>query len=432
MPYTKITRARRGREALGYALVGMGHNGAEKRNLYVTSVGMLPPDVMSYRRQMQYYWDKADARNKTQVNRIIASFSPNELDPKNQLHAQIAARIAQEFVRDAYPDRQAVICVQNDGKGGKLHMHILVNNVSITDHKGCTGAQLISDYVKDHFNAAAKRYITLDEKSKLSEKEKNKTQDRITQNERRLRDQNERLPEAGRKYIWKDDLKARVRKAMDAAADREGFLKQLMANGVKGTYRKATKKQDPYILYELTDTSGFEEGATPGNKLRAKSYKLGTDYGLEELDRQIAERADKAAGQGEPKAPVDTQAAKPDMTPGTFPASCAGAPSHAWDTYAPPPAPARTGEKPAHLSESKTLKAGPAGRTHRDAPAPGPDMQAAYQQRAAVLKKDAAAAAPKKQTIGGHTFYGSAADYIVQYMDAMQGSDAEDEQDLGY
>ena len=70
-------------------------------------------------------------------------------------------------------------------------------------------------------------------------------------------------------YLWRDDLKNRVREAMEEATDREDFLKRLTAHGVEGEYR-TSKKQGDYIIYELTDLSGFE-GELPKKKEYFKS-----------------------------------------------------------------------------------------------------------------------------------------------------------------
>lgn len=281
MPYTKITRTAYGREALAYALHGKGHDGSEQRNLYVGSVNMLPPDVASYAGQMERYWIRADGKNKTQINRIIASFSTDELDPDDPESPLRAAQICDEFIQTYYPGRQAVICVQNDGEGHKLHAHMLVSNVSMCRvqlpgekraqkaYAGCKGYQLKFDYVRDNFDAVAEKYITLDQGEKAG--------DKVTQNERRMRQQNKDLaPGEQAKYIWKDDLKERVKKAMSEASDKEDFLRKLTENGVEGTYHES-KKGKKYYTYELTDISAFGDGKIPQN-LKARSYKLGTDY----------------------------------------------------------------------------------------------------------------------------------------------------------
>lgn len=314
MAYTKITRTAYGREALAYALNGRGHDGSEQRNLYVGGVNMMPPDVASYAEQMERYWIRADGKNKTQINRIIASFSPEELDPDDPESPLRAAQICDEFLQEYYPGRQAVVCVQNDGEGHKLHAHILVSNVSMCEVKmpgekhaqkpyaGCKGYQLKFDYVKANFNNVAERYITLDQGEKAV--------DKVTQNERRMRQHNKNLaPGEQAKYIWKDDLKGRVKKAMSEASDKDDFLRKLTENGVEGKYHE-TGKGRKYYTYELTDISGFGDGKVPRN-LRSRSYKLGADYDYEAIQSRFPDKPSPA-----PETPIVQSAPVPAKAAG--------------------------------------------------------------------------------------------------------------------
>ena len=139
MCYTRITHTTNGKAAIAYARgCRCGHNGHKQHNLLIGSVGMLPDEIEAFETQMEQDWIKrASSKNKNQIRRIVASFSPQELDAQNEDCAFIALEIAQEFVREAYPDRKACIFVQNDGIGNKLHVHVLVSNVDSLEYKGC-------------------------------------------------------------------------------------------------------------------------------------------------------------------------------------------------------------------------------------------------------------------------------------------------------
>lgn len=276
MPYTRISPTAYGREAIFYAKGGdhkKGHNGNEERNILVGSVGMLPDSVISFEDQMQPYWNLASSRNKTQIQRIIGSFSERELDPKDPNSPLKAMAIAQEYFKEEYPDRQVAIFIQKDGKGGKIHFHGLVNNVSMTDHKGCTDDQRHFTHVRDTFNKVAERYIELD----FGYTEKDKT----TQHERTMRQKN---AEGEHHYIWKDDLKDRIRTAMGECQSKDEFFGRLAENGVEATHH-TSEKYGEYVTYELVDISGFD-GKIPMN-LKARSYKLGSDFGYEALEAQV-------------------------------------------------------------------------------------------------------------------------------------------------
>lgn len=282
MAYTRISHTRNGRAAIQYARGnGRGHNGNMERNLLIGGVGMLPDSIIPFEEQMALDWARASGKNKNQIRRIIASFSTEELDPDNMDCAYTALEIAQEFVKEAYPNRKAAIFIQNDGKGGKLHTHILVCNVDSVEYKGCTDEQTRFDYVKPNFNRVAGRHITLDKGKKAKEK--------LTQNERRLREENEEAAEIGgaTAYIWKDDLRERILIAMENADSEYGFQDALEKEGVKARFG-TSRKHGEYISYELVDVPDHMKGTD--RKYKARSYGLGDAYGVEALRDKLNEK----------------------------------------------------------------------------------------------------------------------------------------------
>lgn len=283
MAYTRISHTRNGRAAIQYARGnGRGHNGHAKRNLLIGGVGMLPDEVMPFEEQMAQDWARASGKNKNQVRRIVASYSEKELDPHGEDSAYLALEIAQEFVEEAYPNRKAAIFVQNDGKGEKLHVHILVSNVDSIEHKGCTDEQTNFRYVENHFDRVAGRHITLDNGKKAK--------DKFTQAERALEEENEEAAENGSAavYIWKDDLRERIRIAMENATSEDDFLEALEDEGVKARYG-TSRQHDKYISYELVDVPNHMEGAD--RKYKARSYTLGDAYGVKALREKLDEKA---------------------------------------------------------------------------------------------------------------------------------------------
>lgn len=301
--YTRITPTNNGREAIMYARGGeneRAHNDNETRNLLIGNVNMLPDEVMSYEDQMEKFWNRAGAQHKVQIRRIIGSFSKKELDPEDENSKYKALQMAQLFAEKYYPNRQAAIFIQADGAGGCLHFHLLVNDCDMISAKGCNRDQQKYWYVEKYFDEVAKDFIQLYEGQKETENKK-------SQYEREKAQEKESGKEVG--YIWKDDLKDRIRISMTEASDRDDFLKKLSSHGVEGKY-KTTKGNGDFILYELTDLSGFE-GDLPKKReyFRVKSYKMGSDYGLEELDRQIAGHQKKM-----PDAKIDVKLQKIEKT----------------------------------------------------------------------------------------------------------------------
>ncbi len=283
MAYTRISHTRNGRAAIQYARGnGRGHNGHAKRNLLIGGVGMLPDEVIPFEEQMAEDWARASGKNKNQVRRIVVSFSEKEFDPHDMDCAYTALEIAQEFVEEAYPNRKSCIFIQNDGVGNKLHAHLLISNVDSLEHKGCTDEQTKFEYVKQNFNRVAGRHITLDNGKKTKEK--------LSQNERRMREENEEAVDNGgaAAYIWKDDLRERIRIAMENAISEDDFLEALEDEGVAARYG-TSKRYGEYISYELVDVP--DNMANGGRKCKARSYTLGDAYGVEALREKLREKA---------------------------------------------------------------------------------------------------------------------------------------------
>ena len=268
MPYTRVTRSTRGRDALSYTFGEKGHNGHEVRNEVVTPVNMLP--CSDYAAQMNRYWRRAARKHTTQVLRIVQSFSVNELNPDDPMDILTANEIGQKFVEKHYPGHQALVFTQVDGKGHKIHNHIIVNDVSMVDNKGCDKLQYYQPQLAQWTDEIASRYTTLDPGKKRREK--------LTQGERGRRE--------NAKWSYKDDLRERITEAMQACTSTEDFMLQLQARGVNAE-RKSSKKKGEYFTYELTDLSRKPAEEKMPASLKARSYNLGEDYGVEALEDAI-------------------------------------------------------------------------------------------------------------------------------------------------
>ncbi len=268
MPYTRVTRSSRGRDALKYTFGDKGHNDHKVRNEVVTPVNMLP--CSDYVAQMNRYWRRAARKHTTQVLRIVQSFSVKELDPNDPMDILTANEIGQKFVEEHYQGHQALVFTQVDGKGGKIHNHIIVNDVSFVDGKGCDKLQYYQPELAKWTDEITSRYTTLDTGKKRHEK--------LTQAERGRRE--------NAKWSYKDDLRERITEAMQACASVEDFMTQLQARSVVAE-RKSSKKKGEYFTYELTDLSKKPANEKMPASLKARSYNLGEDYGVEALEDAI-------------------------------------------------------------------------------------------------------------------------------------------------
>lgn len=69
-------------------------------------------------------------KRKYQAQSIIISFSNDEFDTSNlKVQSIQALQLVQGYVHQHFSDAQSVACVQCDGDGGRLHVHLLINAV---------------------------------------------------------------------------------------------------------------------------------------------------------------------------------------------------------------------------------------------------------------------------------------------------------------
>ena len=272
MAYTRVTRTVNGAGALAYAYgKGKGHNDNQHRNDMIANVNILPGVPTEI--QMQKYWNRARANHKTQVIRVVQSFSINELNPDEPEDILTANIIGQEFVQKYYPDRQAVVFTQTDGKSHLVHNHIIISDTDMTSSRGCDKQQYYQPTLAQWTNEIAGQYFELDFGNA-------KTPDKTTQTERAKRALGE--------YVWKDDLKSRITEALNESESEENWIKNLPAHGVNIEVHDS-KKRGKYYTYELMDTDGFGDKKIPQN-LKSRSYKLGTLYDAEHVQEYFSEK----------------------------------------------------------------------------------------------------------------------------------------------
>ncbi|MCH5170713.1 MAG: relaxase/mobilization nuclease domain-containing protein [Oscillospiraceae bacterium] len=277
MAYSRVTRAKNGREAIEYAEGnGKGHNGNAHRNACISTVNMLPG--VNYADQMERYWDRARVNHKTQVIRVVQSFSIKEFDPDNPADIEKANAVGRLFATKYYPGRQAIIFTQVDGKGHKTHNHIILNDVHMKTLKGCTKEQYFYKNVERWTDAATEQFVDLD----FGEK----TADKTTQTERVKREQGA--------YLWKDALRARITAAISEAETEEDFYKRLTAHGVEAT-RRSSKKRGEYLVYELLDFSDIPDGEAKPKHARIRSYNLGAASSPKAINAAIMEKQNISA-----------------------------------------------------------------------------------------------------------------------------------------
>lgn len=272
MAYTRVTRTANGHGALMYAYgKGKGHNGSNVRNDLIANVNILPGVPAEI--QMQKYWNRARANHKTQVIRVVQSFSVRELNPDEPADILTANMIGQEFVQRYYPDRQAVVFTQTDGKSGLIHNHVIISDTDMTSSRGCDKQQYYQPTLAQWTDEIAGQYFELDFGDTT-------VPDKTTQTERAKRALGE--------YVWKDDLKSRITEALNESESEEDWIKNLPSHGVNIEVHDS-KKRGKYYTYELMDIDGFGDKKIPQN-LKSRSYKLGTLYDAEHVQEYFSEK----------------------------------------------------------------------------------------------------------------------------------------------
>lgn len=226
-----------------------------------------------YEIQMNRYWRRARSNHKIQIIAIVQSFSKKEFDPANEGDILKANQVGQQLVNEHFKGRQALVCTQIDGKKGYVHNHILINDVSMIDLKGCVKEQYYYKNIEIWTDEITQEYTILD----LGEKN---AEEKVTRTERAKREKGE--------YVYRDDIRERVLKAMKNSASEEDYFRRLSKNGI-GVKKKNSPKYGEHYVYELLDFSKVPEGTKlpkHGNR-SARSYRLGTLYGPEALQVEI-------------------------------------------------------------------------------------------------------------------------------------------------
>ena len=225
---------------------------------------------------------------KNQAIRIIQSFAADDLDITKPENWQICNEIGYEFARRAfgglddenqdgyYPPYQIAVYTHVDGKGHKMHNHIIVNKTNLND-----GKQWIVDNLDQEWrsfreiNDAVCREYGL----KITQERSKKVKKTISERELEMKGQ----------YVWKNDLRARIDGALaELKKENINLEEALKARGVD------VRRRGHGISYAFVDKEG--------KKRISRGQRLGTTYERKNIDeyeegiqQQRAERAREAA-----------------------------------------------------------------------------------------------------------------------------------------
>lgn len=294
---TLISPCKNGANLIRYLLNGEGHDGSAERNIYVDTVGLLPnKDAAGYISQYRQEWSRASARHKVQCRHIIISPSDKEI-PYLKSNAVKFSTIVKEYIREHYPDRRALICIQQDGTGFKdekgkmkkiMHAHVALSDCDLYSYRGVekekTSFRFLSstfdDFVTEKYKIKLDKGRDLPQRRYLSKK-------LITENER---------DDEGKFFAYTDDIKDRIQKCINASEDLDSFYDNLSLYGlsVEQRTKKNGESYQTYYLHDLTNISDASKDSNGNIKALAKkdqcpamrSYRQ-KGYSVEEIEYRI-------------------------------------------------------------------------------------------------------------------------------------------------
>lgn len=212
---------------------------------------------------------------KNQAIRIIQSFSSDDLDITNPDDWQKCNDIGFEFARRAfggknmigitsdddgyYPPYQIAIYTHVDGKGHKLHNHIIINKTSLDDYKQWNVENLNDEWLSFRdINDEVCREFGLEIPQERSKKVK-KT---ISERELELKGQ----------YVWKNDLRSRI----------DGALDEIQKNDI--SLEDALKSREVDLRRRGQNGISFAFIDNEGKKRISRGQRLGTKYERKTID----------------------------------------------------------------------------------------------------------------------------------------------------
>lgn len=206
---------------------------------------------------------------KNQAIRIIQSFSPDDLDITKPENWQKCNDIGYEFARRAfggskfddtdYPPYQIAIYTHVDGKGHKLHNHIIINKTNLDDNKQWHVENLNDEWLSFRdINDEVCREFGLEIPQERSKQVK-KT---ISERELELKGQ----------YVWKNDLRSRIDQALD----------EIQKNDI--SLEDALKSREVDVRRRGQNGISFAFVDNEGKKRISRGQRLGTKYERKSID----------------------------------------------------------------------------------------------------------------------------------------------------
>ena len=234
--YTGIKSSTKGFRDIKYPLEDKRDQERERVAGFACGGGVIDTlNTKGLRKQFKYVWDKGNRPEGTiQAYKYLMSFSKNELNPDDPASAERALEIAREVMEKQSPGHQWIAVAQKDGRGGCLHVHIVMNSLNMETLKAARGRQ--TDYRafrRDVERCMQQHGIEIDA-GKSHKKRERKAEKR------------KEISKEKEGYSWMEDLENRVKIAVAKTTKSSDFEDNLAWQGV-GVSRK-TKKGWTFVL----------------------------------------------------------------------------------------------------------------------------------------------------------------------------------------
>ena len=201
-------------------------------------------------------------QQRNQVQRIVQSFSADELDPTTPGNWQRANDLGVELAEKLYPDYQTAVYTHIDGQNHVLHNHIIVNKVNLeTGHK-----------LRERPGEAVERARQINDR--LAEREHWQVITPVREHQSKTEQD---LTKKGQ-YSYMRDLRGRIDTTMQdtSICDFKTFSDVLGQSGV------IVRERGQSFSYAFLDANNKQR--------RARGKRLGTDYDKEAIDNELARR----------------------------------------------------------------------------------------------------------------------------------------------
>lgn len=205
-------------------------------------------------------------QQRNQVQRIVQSFSADELDPTTPGNWQRANDLGVELAEKLYPDYQTAVYTHIDGQNHVLHNHIIVNKVNLeTGHK-----------LRERPGEAVERARQINDR--LAEREHWQVITPVREHQSKTEQD---LTKKGQ-YSYMHDLRSRIDSVMadTSVSDFKTFSERLTKSKVNVSIHGQN------VSYAFLDANHKQR--------RARGKRLGADYDkeaiLSELERRNSEQ----------------------------------------------------------------------------------------------------------------------------------------------